>query len=135
MYIFFPKEASIVYANAQHARKIVAYDANVPGTGHNDASDAVRHAYWSALNARDVGEFIAISVGEMHEDEPNQPKEEREMDLYNNSVGVKIGTENESASNDQLYELVIQALDEGKLQVVIGVPAENPVTTSSTEDE
>lgn len=40
------------------------------------------------------------------------------MDLYNNEVGRQIATDNPDASRQELGDLVLRALDEGKLVVI-----------------
>ena len=59
--------------------------------GHNDASDAFRHCFWSAILARDLGYFNAYQFTTAHESSPTNDPAEKRMDLHNNSVGLKIG--------------------------------------------
>ena len=105
--------------NADKAQKAVKYnDTLIPGTGHNDDEDAVRHAYWSAMNASDTDEETARKIGEAHEDVPldQQSEAEKNMDLHNNEVGINIGVNNPDASDGELFEKVLDALDDGLLQ-------------------
>lgn len=46
------------------------------------------------------------------------------MDLYNNEVGVRIGVENSDATPTELYDLVMQALANGELNVISLKPNE-----------
>ena len=74
----------------------------LPPGGHNDARDAFRHAFVSAMFAKDYGETIAKFLGDMNELLGFGPREERNMDLYNNSVGRSIGAStNDARSLDQ----------------------------------
>jgi hypothetical protein len=59
---------------------------------HNTPADAFRHAYASALLARDIGAYNARYVTNLHEMTVNNPTNERDMDLSNNSVGIRIGS-------------------------------------------
>ena len=99
-----------------------AQQMNIPGFGHNDAQDAFRHAYSSAVMARDYGSFLAAAGGDAWEALGmlhGQPSSEAYMDLWNNSVGRDIADQlGESATNDQLAAAVKKALDDGKLVVL-----------------
>ncbi|WP_152541260.1 DUF6973 domain-containing protein [Kallotenue papyrolyticum] len=66
-----------------------------PGsTLHNDAGDAFRHCYWSALMAIYFDSpSTAKTFGDLHEDHPNNPPAEKAMDLFNNEKGRAIGVE------------------------------------------
>ena len=52
--------------------------------GFNDESDAFRHAVWSALMTRDIGEILAEEFATNHEINSD------EMDLHNNKIGREI---------------------------------------------
>ena len=79
--------------------------------------DAVRHAYWSAMNATDLGEARARQFGNAHENYPGNPVGEKQMDLYNNEIGYRIARENPGLSNEQLFEKVQEAKARGELQL------------------
>lgn len=83
--------------------------------GHNDIGDAKRHAYWSALNAKDAGLDNAIEYGYAHENYEANPAGEAAMDLHNNKVGWEIYVNNPNASDQELRGLVEQAADSGML--------------------
>jgi hypothetical protein len=88
--------------------------------GLNDKSDAYRHAFFNALNQRDCGkdpstqESIAKLFSDAHEtDTPPQLEKEKQMDLFNNSIGHVVGnvtfpifTSNNTLSNDVWDKLV-----------------------------
>ena len=84
--------------------------------GHNDKSDAFRHCYWSSLITRDAGVLAALSFTTAHEDFPENPPEEKEMDLHNNSVGIVIGIS--KAADKILSDACYKALQDGKLKVM-----------------
>ncbi len=87
--------------------------------GHNDKCDAFRHCFWSAVLARDIGSFWAKLFTDAHETKEGQPPEEKEMDLHNNAVGLKIGFYYFIPdSNDTLSEKCFQALQNGELKVI-----------------
>jgi len=61
------------------------------GNNHNDAGDAFRHCYWSAILCRDLGYMAALRYTTAHESFAGNPAQEKAMDLHNNAVGLKIG--------------------------------------------
>lgn len=87
--------------------------------GLNDKSDAFRHAFFNAMNRRDLGldpmtlENIAKLFSDAHESEvPPQLQKEKDMDLWNNAVGHIVGNvmfpifiSNSSLSSDVLTKL------------------------------
>jgi hypothetical protein len=83
--------------------------------GHRDA---FRHAYGSALMAQKFGAQWAKEFTTAHEGTPNNPAHREAMDLYNNSIGIKIGAANPNASPKQLANLVEQAVNQGKTVVI-----------------
>lgn len=64
--VTYPKEALTIQSNATTASSSTASIYGYNGNG--DASDAYRHGYWNALNARDVGKTIAEKFATAHED-------------------------------------------------------------------
>ncbi|MDR1195292.1 MAG: hypothetical protein LBL00_02325 [Endomicrobium sp.] len=54
--------------------------------GHNDESDAFRHAYWNAEMVKELGESFAEEIATNHEIASANTKE-KEMDLHNNKIG------------------------------------------------
>jgi hypothetical protein len=66
---------------------------------HNGSWDAFRHAYVSAEMARVHGTFTAKILGDLYEAQgqmSGQPWNEKNMDLWNNAAGRKIGARSES---------------------------------------
>ena len=114
-----PLAAIIINSNREKAFKAVEiYFANEMAL--NDRADAFRHAYFNALNKRDLGrdpltyESIAKLFGDAHESEvPAQLILEKQMDLWNNQVGQQIGnnalfpifTSDENIANQVLNKL------------------------------
>ena len=87
--------------------------------GRNDQSDAFRHCFWSSVLSRDIGYFWAKAFTDAHETNPDNPPDEKEMDLHNNSVGLKIGfyyfiPDSNSSLSDKCYK----ALQNGELKVI-----------------
>lgn len=58
--------------------------------GHNDCSDAMRHAMWNKRMTEELGHWYSLLFGMGHELQDilqGQPLQEMRMDLHNNSVG------------------------------------------------
>ena len=100
-------------------------NGKLPQGRHNNATDAFRHALWNALNARDAGMKKAKRFGDAHEADKGQPDVEREMDLHNNEVGRRIGAANPDATDKELAELVLKALENNEL-IVSANPIQSP---------
>lgn len=109
----------------EHTRKVMG------GSGHNDSSDAYRHALWSFRMAQKLGPSGAKRVGDGHERRPRrawlefspfnaiQPDGELVMDLFNNHMGRKLFAEsgaNRDMSLEEAGEIVLKALGNGRLQ-------------------
>lgn len=85
------------HANTIRNSKNIAFQetqSRFKHNGHNDKSDAFRHCFWSATLARDLGVENARTFTTAHESDPNNPSNEKMMDLHNNSVGLKVGSRN-----------------------------------------
>ncbi len=88
------------YKIGQNATTAITESQNIyPNTPLlNDKGDAFRHAFWMAMNERDCGEdgmgnSIAYLFGVAHESEdPAALSLEKTMDLFNNSIGISIGS-------------------------------------------
>lgn len=91
--------------------------------------DAFRHAFASAMLARDIGVQEAYAVTDMHEAIPNNPYDKKTMDLYNNHQGVLVYLEAQkhlddsglsimAPSDDVLEDRVLRAAQRGQLKVI-----------------
>ena len=127
-----PKEKLYIATHPQHAKIIKDSQSKAFNetqkrfgrNGRNDKSDAFRHCYWSALLARDIGYFNALKFTNAHEDYEGNPSDEKLMDLHNNSIGLKIGSQlvylapglgSIFAKNKELSDQCHEALILGKL--------------------
>lgn len=94
--------------------------------------DAFRHAYWIALLTQKIGIKKALSLGRAHEKGNYQQfkknkKEDgsvpdfkaSEMDLFNNSIGSKIGKNNINADTNQLKLLIINEIKQGNMLILL----------------
>lgn len=77
----------------EHYWQIYHFDMEPNHTSHNNEADAFKHTYMQAELTLWLGRFIAKIIGNIHENKPDNPPKEKEMDLYNNSVGRQIGAD------------------------------------------
>lgn len=86
---------------------------------HNDGhNDAFRHAYWNALMIKRFNTNFAQNYANAHEGVAGNPATREAMDLYNNSVGRRIALEHPGASDEELANLVQQAVERGDMVVI-----------------
>jgi hypothetical protein len=106
--ILHPHHVSIIRDNADKA--LATARRLFPGAGqHNGHGDAFRHAYWSALLARDIGPANALRFTTAHEDYSANPPSERAMDVHNNKVGISIFETAGPNPDDNTLEVLVQA--------------------------
>jgi len=96
----------------------------IPPGGVNDDRDAFRHAFASAVMARDYGVMSADIAGTLWEYlglASGEPLAEARMDSWNNFVGQQIADRlrsrngSEPVTDDQIANEVLSALNEGRL--------------------
>lgn len=85
--------------------------------GHNDKSDAFRHCFWSALLARDIGYANALLFTTAHESSPTNDPAAKQMDLFNNGVGLHIGRG--KGADSILSARCMAALASGRLKILV----------------
>lgn len=97
-----------------------AYDKYGENEEWMGKGDAFRHMAWQAMMAEKYGKPIAAMAGWAHElgmggpfgKNPDQTDMEREMDLYNNSLGRDIGSK--SKSYNEMFDMIVNSIDQGK---------------------
>ena len=83
-------------------------------------SDAMRHLLWTGEMSRKFNPTIAKGISDWHEKvvtpwkvlggaHPNQPEGDKQMDLYNNALGIKIGQNSNSYADTE--RLAREAVD------------------------
>jgi hypothetical protein len=123
----YPKAAIMIKSNVTEAlnKAVELYPA--PAAQHpglNDKADAFRHAYFQAINVRDItpnGIMITRMFAEAHESEVPPPlQKEKVMDLFNNEVGIELANVQSFnglfTSNATFITLIQQLLSQGELQ-------------------
>jgi hypothetical protein len=96
-----------------------------PTSETNDESDACRHFVWAALLHKEFGQDFSSKVLNAHEQDPKQPKNQKDMDVSNNRVGQQqsewLMKENKF-TEDRLIDIFKDKLKTGKITVL----GENP---------
>lgn len=89
--------------------------------------DAFKHTIWMALLAQSIKPKKAKKLGMAHEKYNYKMYRKgigggdlaaSEMDLWNNDVGLIIGTSSPDISENKLVEIVITAIKQGKMKIV-----------------
>ncbi len=108
------KAAYDIYQEALHRA-----ENTFGGEGGTDGhADAFRHAYWNAMLTQRFGEEWTQEYATAHERNPDSHPTPVAMDLHNNEVGRRIALENPDADEEELRDLVEQAVRDGEMVVV-----------------
>ncbi len=86
--------------------------------GNDGQRDAFRHAYWNAMLTSEFGAEWTAQFATAHEALPGNPATREAMDLYNNEVGRQIALDNPDATDQELADLVMDAVHDGRLVVI-----------------
>lgn len=93
--------------------------------------DAFRHAYWTARLQQEIGKRATVSLGKAHERDnyrtfkkhrtedgivPDQAS--KEMDLFNNDVGLRFSQKGISAEKNEITLRIVNAILKGDLKVI-----------------
>jgi hypothetical protein len=129
--VLYPLPALIFYNNKDEAYKMTKQ--KMGSNGHNNCSDAFRHAYYNAINTKSVTAGFAKLFADAHETStPSSLALEKEMDLHNNDKGRTLGENNSSKSNNEIADLVItQLLNMGQLLHVSPLDLNSNITPTS----
>jgi hypothetical protein len=80
--------------------------------------DAYRHIYIAHRLAHDYGPEFAAKWSLAHERVPGNTGPAEAMDLYNDSIGLKIALEHPNASEQDVRQYIRQAIDGGQAIVI-----------------
>ncbi|MCD8742521.1 hypothetical protein LT679_18065 [Mucilaginibacter roseus] len=114
-----PEEWKVVILNPTKSYK--AYKTVVPAgkaaqdnypcdkdAGFEDnKADAIRHAYWNVLMAKNIDNAFAEKMATAHESEAGDTYAKK-MDLHNNAVGRQLVKNNPTATTEQLLQVLMQ---------------------------
>lgn len=94
LYNLNPTKALLCMSNGKLALKY-AEENYISSVLHNGNGDAFRHCLWNYGMAIDVGQEFAKKWSDAHEyGSEGQPLIERNMDLFNNAVGLQLAKDN-----------------------------------------
>ena len=118
----YPDKAYSISLNKDIAEKETV--TQLGRNGLNDKSDAFRHAYFQAINTNVIGAYFTKLFSDAHESEtPTQLALEKEMDLFNNKVGIDIST---SSNRNATSLQIMDALLNGSLRYLDPTDANDP---------
>ncbi len=131
---FHPFKAKRAYVISLEAESVKDSMANRARTGNDNNGgnlDAFKHSYWMARLTQDIGKSAAHRLGKAHEkgnyktykkgrfeDGLLPDKQSSDMDLFNNQVGIKVGTSFKKNSRTVLMQELIDALEKGDLRIL-----------------
>ncbi|MDG2357690.1 MAG: hypothetical protein P8L21_05360, partial [Polaribacter sp.] len=85
----------------------------------NTIGDAYRHAYFAALNTRNMGHTNAKSLGDAHEcDTPSNKLDQKQMDIHNNAWGYHYGSTISTITESQFYTAFMNAFNSGQIKIL-----------------
>ena len=105
----------------EHYWEIYKFDMSPNHTSYNNEADAFKHCYFQAELTLFLGKTIAKFIGDRHEDKPDNPPAEKEMDLHNNIVGRDIGENIKKPLwiftkwQNKIARQIMQAMKDGRL--------------------
>jgi len=129
---FKAKRAYLVSLEVLAVKDSVQKENGIIGTDNNGGKlDAFKHSYWMARLTQDIGKRAAYTLGKAHEKGNYQTYKKRrledgllpdkpatDMDLYNNKIGITVGSIFKTASKEVLIQKLIDSLEAGKLRVL-----------------
>ena len=129
-----PFIASRVWKLTQHTQDVTAKvenDISLDGDINGGQVDAFRHAFWMAMITRHFSSKTAKHLGKVHEkanridfkkrrheDGALPDKTSSDMDLKNNEMGIRIALRNPACSENELADLIKQAILKGDLWIL-----------------
>jgi hypothetical protein len=126
--LIFPIQAWFIKENVEPAVTMSNTIMGIVGqhSGHNDKNDAFRHAYFNAINTRDVppgiGPYLPASdivrlFAYAHESEvPSQLALEKQMDIFNGEIGINYCWNCFFTSDNTIANAILQKLNNGELR-------------------
>ncbi len=128
---FKAKRAMLISYEASEVAKSMKKDPRLDANENGGRADAFRHGYWMARLTQEIGWRSAYRLGIAHEkanfrqfkksvNEDGVLPDEASgcMDFLTNDAGNEAGKRNPDASAEQLTEIIIGMITEGKLYVI-----------------
>ncbi len=131
---FHPFKAKKAFRISKQVEKIKDSIARKGSIGKDNSGgqiDAFKHSFWMASLTQKIGKNAALSLGKAHEKGNYQTFKKRqledgllpdkpssEMDLFNNLVGVKVGSQYKKASKKVIIQQLLNKLQQGELRIL-----------------
>lgn len=128
---FAARKALALSQEALNKTEEVRKGDELDGDFNGGQVDAFRHTYWMALLSSRIGPRRARSLGKAYErgnhiafrrgeleDGAQADAIASEMDLFNNELGIEIGSRNKGASTAELSNQSIESIRAGKGKIV-----------------
>ncbi len=133
--VFHPFKAKRAYQVSLEVLRVKDSIQKVNGVIGNDNSggklDAFKHSYWMARLTQDIGKRAAYTLGKAHEKGNYRTYQKRrledgllpdkpstDMDLYNNKIGITVGSTFKRATKKVVMQKLIDSLESGKLRIL-----------------
>jgi len=132
--IFHPfkaKKAFLISKEVERAKDSIANIGNIGNDNNGGHLDAFKHSFWMAKLTQGIGKRAAFSLGKAHEkgnyktykkrrleDGFLPDKQSSEMDLFNNLVGINIGSRYKKTSKKELIQQLLDYLNDGRLRIL-----------------
>jgi len=128
---FKAKKAFQLSKEAEKTKDSIAFTKIIGRDNNGGQLDAFKHSFWMARLTQKIGKNAALSLGKAHEKGnylsfkkrqledgllPDKPSSE--MDLFNNSIGVKVGSLYKKASKKVIVQQLLNKLQQGKLRIL-----------------
>ncbi len=128
---FKSKTAFMISREALKVKDSIAINKGIGTDNSGGKLDAFKHSYWMARLTQDIGKSAANRLGKAHEKGNYQTykkkrledgllpdKQSSDMDLFNNQIGIEVGTSFKKSSRTALMRKLIDALEKGNLRVL-----------------
>jgi len=128
---FKAKKAFLLSKEAEKTKDSIANFGKIGKDNNGGQLDAFKHSFWMASLTQKIGKNAALSLGKAHEKGNYQTFKKRqledgllpdkpssEMDLFNNSVGVKVGSQYNKASKKIIIKQLLSSLKQGELRIL-----------------
>lgn len=129
---FVAKEAYHISMEARRISKEMEKDSVLDHDADGGQADAFRHSYWMARLAQEMCRRKARSLGKAHErgnyrdfkkrrsgEEIFSDSVAREMDLFNNEIGIALGKKNKSLPAEALKKMILEKIVQGEMKIIL----------------
>lgn len=129
---FKAKKAQIITEETKIVTDSIAKTNLLDGDKFDGQVDAFRHAYWMARLHQEIGKCAALSLGKAYERSNKKSfrkskrkgeissynKPSKQMDLFNNIVGVSFTIKKDEISKNKLIQRIILSIKDGAFKIL-----------------